>query len=147
MSETLPPIQESIYVDRPIEGVWRTLTDDALVPQWLGCLRYQRVVGHVFYMQQDQDKAARGDVSGATHCEILALDAPSLFKFSWFVPGFPTTNVSFRLEALGAERTQVWFEHDGWEQFPAAAMGPIRDMLAGGWKSHVLPNLRRAAEA
>ncbi len=146
-AENLPPIRESIDIDRPIESVWRTLTDEALVPQWLGCLRYERLVGHVFYMQQDQEKAARGDVSGATHCEILALEHLRLFKFSWFAPGFPPTFVSFALEALADGRTRVAFEHNGWEQFPAEQIKPIRDMLAGGWKSFVLPNLKRAAEA
>jgi uncharacterized protein YndB with AHSA1/START domain len=110
-------------------------------------MRYTCAIGHVFYMQQDRAKAAADDISGATHCEILALDAPHLFKFSWFFPDFPPTFVSFRLEVLGANSTRVHFEHEGWDKFPPEQIKPIRDMLDGGWKSFVLPNLKRAAEA
>lgn len=144
MSEALGPIVEDIEIAKPIENVWRTLTERA--PDWLGCMRYEAAVGHTFFMQQDREKAARDDVTGATHCQILSLDPPHLFRFSWFVPGFPSTFVSFRLEALDANSTRVRFTHEGWEQFPAAEISAIRDMLLGGWKSFVLPNLKRVAE-
>jgi hypothetical protein len=75
----------------------------------------------------------------------LALEAPRLFKFSWFFPGFPPTFVSFRLETAG-DATRVHFEHEGWDKFPPEQIKPIRDMLDGGWRSFVLPNLKRAAE-
>jgi uncharacterized protein YndB with AHSA1/START domain len=146
MSESLPPIVERVEIERSLSHVWRILTSEESVPLWLGCMRYKRELGHVFFMQQDQGKAAAGDVSGATHCEILVLDAPRLFKFSWFVPGHPTTFVSFALEALDDARTLVNFTHAGWEQFPPDQMKPIHDMLSGGWKSFVLPNLKRQAQ-
>jgi hypothetical protein len=110
-------------------------------------MRYKREVGAVFYMQQDRQKATHDDISGATHCEILALDAPHIFKFSWFVPGFPPTFVSFHLEAIDAVSTRVVFAHEGWDQFPADQIKPVRDMLLGGWKNFVLPNLQRVAES
>ena len=146
MAEGLAPIMDQVEVARPVEHVWRILTDEASVPNWLGCMRYKRELGHVFYMQQDRAKAAADDITGATHCEILTLEAPRLFKFSWFFPGFPPTFVSFRLEAAGGS-TRVMFEHEGWDQFPADQIKPIRDMLDGGWRSFVVPNLKRAAEA
>jgi uncharacterized protein YndB with AHSA1/START domain len=146
MAEGLAPIVDEVEIARPIEHVWRILTDEANVPDWLGCMRYKRELGHVFYMQQDRAKAAADDITGATHCEILALDAPCLFKFSWYFPGFPPTFVSFRLEPAG-DATRVHFEHEGWDQFPPEQIKPIRDMLDGGWRSFVVPNLKRAAEA
>lgn len=147
MTESLQPIRETISIAKPIETVWRVLTDEANVPRWLGCMRYKREVGHIFFMQLDQVKAARDDVSGATHCEILALDAPHTFKFSWFVPDFPATFVSFALEGIDGESTRVVFTHEGWDKFPADQMKPIHEMLSGGWKSFVLPGLKRTAEA
>lgn len=147
MTETLAPIVESVLIERPIETVWRILTSEQSVPRWLGCMRYKRELGHLFFMQQDQAKAARDDIAGATHCEILALDEPRLFKFSWFLPDFPPTYVSFALEPAGAGQTRVRFMHEGWEQFPADQIKPIHEMLSGGWKSFVLPNLKREAEA
>lgn len=143
----LPQIIETITIDRPIAHVWRALTDDALAPKWLGCLNYKAAIGHVFYMQPDQQKAAQNDVTGATHCEILTLDAPHLLAFSWFFPNFPATFVSFALEAIDEGHTRVLFTHKGWDQFPADQIKPIRDMLDGGWKSFVLPGLKRTAEA
>jgi uncharacterized protein YndB with AHSA1/START domain len=122
------------------------MTSDESAPLWLGCMRYTRELGHVFYMQQDQTKAKADDVSGATQCEILALEEPSLFRFSWFLPGFPATYVSFRLEAIAGGSTRVVFEHEGWEKFPADQIRPIRDKLADGWKNFVLPNLKNAVE-
>lgn len=145
MDEKLGPILADIEIAQGAARVWRVMTEAASVGDWLGCLRYEKRVGAVFYMQQDGAKAARGDVSGATQCEILALEEPRLFMFSWFVPGFPATEVSFRLDPIGEERTRVVFRHEGWEQFEPDAIRAIRDMLAGGWTSFVLPNLQRAA--
>ena len=146
MSKPVEAIVESIAIARPIAHVWTAMTDEARVPLWLGCLRYRREVGAIFYMQQDRAKAAKDDVAGATQCEILALDGPHLFKFSWFVPGMPATIVSFRLEAVDAETTLVRFTHEGWDQFPPDAIRLIRDALGNGWKSYVLPALKQASE-
>ena len=146
MSESLPPILEEVVVACAVERLWEIMTGEETVPTWLGCMRYKRALGHVFYMQQDQAKAKADDVSGATQCEILALDEAKLFKFSWFLPGFPATFVSFRLEAIAHDATRVLFAHEGWEQFPADQIKPIRDMLTGGWRGFVLPALKAAAE-
>ena len=144
--QNVEPIRESITIMRPIASVWSAMTDEASVPRWLGCMRYRREVGAVFYMQQDREKALRDDVSGATNCEILALDEPHLFKFSWFVPNFPATTVSFALEAVDEDTTLVRFTHEGWDQFPPEQIKMIRDAMAQGWKSAVLPNLKRTSE-
>ena len=146
MSEALNPILEAIVIERPIEAVWRTMTDEATVPLWLGCMRYRKEIGALFYMQQDRAKVASGDISGATHCEVLALDAPNLLKFSWFMPDFPKTIVSLRLDAVAANQTHVAFAHEGWEQYPADAVKMIHDALSQGWKSFVLPGLKRVAD-
>lgn len=147
MSEKLPAIVAEVLIERRPNHVWAVMTEPNSVANWLGCMRYEKRVGAVFYMQQDRDKAARDDIGGATHCEILALEEPTLFKFSWFVPGFPATHVSVRLTPDGEQATRVVLEHDGWDQFEPGAIKAIRDMLDGGWKSFVLPNLKRAAEA
>lgn len=147
MSDKSPaPIRGVIVIEAPQNGVWRTLTSEETVPQWLGCMRYEARVGAVFFMQQDRAKAAADDIAGATHCEILALDAPSLFRFSWFVPGFPPTFVSFALRALSTNSTEVSFTHEGWEAFPPDSIRAIYDGLTGGWRSFVLPGLKRAVE-
>ena len=65
MAERLGPIIDVVEIARPIEHVWRILTDEKSVPHWLGCMRYKCEVGHVFYMQQDRAKAARPTTSMA----------------------------------------------------------------------------------
>ena len=42
--------------------------------------------------------------------------------------------------------TRVSLRHDGWDQFAEADIRGIRDMLAGGWSSFVLPGLKRVSE-
>ena len=139
-------IELDITIDAPIERVWSVLTATENVPRWLGCLGYECRLGHVFYMQPNEGKRARGEVDGATHCRILALDAPRHFAFSWFLPGTPETEVHIQLVAEG-EGTRVTLRHIGWSQFDAGEIRAVRDALAGGWKSHVLPALKAACEA
>jgi hypothetical protein len=58
-------------------------------------------------------------IGGATHCEL----------------------------ADSASGALVHLRHGGWDQFDPDGVRGIRAMLAGGWKSHVLPGLKRVAEA
>lgn len=138
-------IEQSILILAPPERVWVFLTEPEYVSQWLGCMRYEKAVGHVFYMQQDEGKREGDDIEGATHCEILALDEPDLFSFSWYLPGTPATTVRIQAKPVD-EGTEVTLVHDGWSQFDAKVIRNIRDALAGGWKSFVLPGLKTIVE-
>jgi uncharacterized protein YndB with AHSA1/START domain len=142
----LDDISQSIDIAAPVERVWRVLTSEGLVEEWLGCLGYRAVVGTVFYMQPDAARRAAGDATGATHCELLALEPPVLMTFSWFMPGTPKTTVNI---ALAPERggTRVTLTHSGWDQFDPDQVRAIRDGLDGGWSSFVLPQLKRVVEA
>lgn len=146
MSEPLKDITHHIDIEAPRTTVWPVMTDAASVPQWLGCLRYTGQPGSTFYMQPDRVKFAAGDIAGATHCDIEEMRAPEVFRFSWYMPGTPKTLVTVRLDAKGPDRTRATLTHSGWDQFPPEMVRAIRDMLDGGWKSHVLPNLKTAAE-
>ena len=146
MSVKLTDITHGIDIDAPRTTVWAVLTDTEAVPQWLGCLRYTGHPGSTFYMQPDRVKYAADDTSGATHCDIEEIRAPELFRFSWYMPGTAKTMVTIRLEEKGPNRTRATLTHSGWDQFPPEMVQPIRDMLDGGWKSYVLPNLKQAAE-
>jgi uncharacterized protein YndB with AHSA1/START domain len=139
-------IATDLVIDRPPERVWEVMNREGLVEQWLGCLRYKSEVGHIFYMQPDARKRAADDVAGATHCEMLELDAPRVMRFSWFYPDMPWTEVEIRLTPEG-ESTRVNLVHRGWDLFDGAMIQQIRDGLAGGWSSYVLPGLKRVAEA
>lgn len=145
MSESLLDIRQTILIDAPHDKVWAVLTEPEYVRQWLGCLRYEKSLGHVFYMQQDAAKRAVDDIEGATHCRILILEKPHKFVFSWYLPGTPETAVHIDLQAKG-DKTEVTLTHIGWDQFDSEAIRAIRDGLEGGWKSFVLPQLKQAAE-
>jgi uncharacterized protein YndB with AHSA1/START domain len=138
-------IWQGIDIAASPERVWEVLTREGLVEQWLGCMGYKAEIGTIFYMQQDAAKRASGDTSGATHCELLALDPPRHMVFSWYYPDMPKTEVLITLEAAGAG-TRVALVHTGWDQYDGDQIKTIRDALAGGWGSYVLPQLKRVAE-
>jgi uncharacterized protein YndB with AHSA1/START domain len=138
-------ISQSIDISAPVERVWTAMTSEGLVEQWLGCLGYKAELGHVFYMQQAPARREAGDTTGATHCELLRLDPPREMRFSWYYPELPKTEVSIRLTPT-AEGTHVELVHSGWDRFDEDQIRAIRDALEGGWKSFVLPQLKRVAE-
>lgn len=134
-------------IDAPLVRVWQDMTDTERTPLWLGCMNYEGRVGAMFYMQQDPEKRAAGDIDGATHCEILTLDEPHEFSFSWFLPGTPKTTVKISLEEISSAQTRATFLHTGWDQFSGPEIMSIRDALAGGWTSFVMPGLKKLCEA
>ena len=144
MSENLT-IEHSVLVEAPVEEVWSILTGVDAVPRWLGCMHYEPVVGHVFYMQQSDEKRPARDLEGATRCDILSREAPTVFAFSWYLPDTPAPEVRIQLEQRD-DGTRVTLVHDGWEQFDAFKIRSVRDSLAGGWRFFALPNLKRLVE-
>ncbi len=139
-------ITAHIDIAAPLERVWRVLTGEGLVEQWLGCQRFRCEVGHVFYMQPDADKRAASDISGATHCQIESLEPPSRLVFTWYLPDQPKTTVVLSLEDIPSG-TRASLRHSGWDQFSEADIKAVHDALVGGWTSYVLPNLKRLSEA
>ena len=142
----LGDIKDSIEIEAGRDRVWTVLTSEGLVEEWLGCIGFKPVIGALFYMQPDPGKREAGNLDGATHCEIEALEAPELMRFSWFLPGTPKTRVSISLDDAPAGRTRVSLTHSGWEQFDPEQIKGIRNILAGGWSSYVLPGLKRVSE-
>ena len=142
----LPDIIASISIEAPVEHVWETLTSETTVPLWLGCIGYRREVGVTFYMQQDANRRAKGDLTGATHCTVTQLEPPRRFVFTWFVPGTPETTVEIALSPAGPSRAEVTLRHMGWHQFPPDMVKPFHDQLKSGWSSGVLPALKAASE-
>jgi uncharacterized protein YndB with AHSA1/START domain len=147
MTGALSPIVGEIILDVSQTRAWTALTEPGHVVRWLGCLEYTGKIGGMFYMQQDAAKRAAGDISGATHCQILAMEEPEVFRFSWFIPGTPTTEVEIRLASMAPKQTKVTLTHSGWDKFNAADVRMFWEALQSGWKSWVLPGLKQAAES
>lgn len=143
---TLPTIDQTIVIDAGRARVWETLTEPALVEAWLGCMGFSGDIGAVFHMQPDGARRAAGSVEGATHCALEALEPMRLMRFSWYLPGTPETHVEITLDGPEAGPVTVRLAHTGWDQFDDETIRPIHDLLSGGWRGFVLPNLKRAAE-
>lgn len=146
-TNALAPIVGEIVIDTDQARAWSVLTEPQHVVRWLGCLNYSGRVGDTFHMQQDAVRRAAGDITGATHCQILAMEKPDVFRFSWFIPGTPTTEVEIRLSPLAPKQTQATLTHSGWDKFNADHVRQFWEALSSGWKSWVLPGLKQAAEA
>jgi len=140
----LADIEHEITIEAGIDRVWAVLADPVRVAAWLGCLEYRGKAGSLFYMQPDAGKRAAGDVSGATHCELLEATPPTRFRFSWFLPGTPKTTVALTLAARGDDATDVTLAHTGWDQFGAGDVRAFHEQLTVGWRDFVLPGLARA---
>ena len=147
MGEPLLPIVAEIGIDKPIDKVWEVLTGEATVPQWLGAMDYRAEIGTTFFMQQDPEKQASHDTDGATWCDVVLLQKPHKFDFSWYVPGTEATMVAISLFPEGENRTFARLIHDGWDDFEREAIEEFYNALADGWRNDVLPNLKRVAEA
>jgi uncharacterized protein YndB with AHSA1/START domain len=128
------------------EIVWRALTKPALVAQWMGCLRFQPLVGHVFYLQPDRTRRLADDVTDAIACRIEVLDEPRRLTFSWGFPDVPDTWVDIRLRRI-VGGTHVRLTHSGWDQFDEVETEEVRGGLGSAWHSVALPALKRVAEA
>jgi uncharacterized protein YndB with AHSA1/START domain len=139
-------IEAGIDISAPIERVWRVLTGEGLVEQWLGCQQFKAELGHVFYMQPDAARRAANDITGAIHCQVERMEPPNRFVFTWYYPDQPKkTLVELTLQAT-PDGTRARLLHSGWGEFDEADVRAVRDTLVGGWTSYVLPNLRRLSE-
>lgn len=76
-TETLVAVVER-ELPFPPEKVWRALTQQHLLEDWLMKNDFQAVVGHKFNL--------RGDWGGVLACEVLTLEPPKKVSYSWNFP-------------------------------------------------------------
>lgn len=132
-----------IEVAAPREQVWRALTEPSLVAQWMGALRFQPLVGHVFWLQPDRTRRIAGDPTDGIACRLEILDPPRRVAFSW---GLPDTHVDIRLRNISGG-THVRLVHSGWDQFDEREVDGIAGGMGHAWHAVALPALRRVAES
>jgi uncharacterized protein YndB with AHSA1/START domain len=111
-------------IPKPIEAVWRALTDPATLARWLMENDFQPRVGHKFTMREAPAEGCRG----STACEVLELDPPRRMVWSWNggMDGEVPTRVIFELRAEGAG-TRLVLRHEG------EATPPQSQSVRGGW--------------
>jgi uncharacterized protein YndB with AHSA1/START domain len=138
-------VEAVIEVAAPREQVWRAITEEPLVREWMGCLGFRASPGAIFWMQPDREKRAAGDPRGGIECRVQVVDAPRRLTFTWTFPDNPETWVEIRLTRISGG-THVKLVHSGWNQFEPEETERVREGLARGWHAVALPALRRVAE-
>ena len=73
-TETLVAVVER-ELPFPPEKVWRALTQQHLIEEWLMKNDFQAVVGHKFNL--------RGDWGGVLDCEVLEIEPHKMLAYTW----------------------------------------------------------------
>jgi uncharacterized protein YndB with AHSA1/START domain len=96
--------------ERPIEAVWRALTDPRILARWLMDNDFALRVGHEFRLRDPPTPTWRGWVD----CRVLEIEAPRRMVWSWDDggEGEGPTRVVFELTADGAG-TRLTLRHEG----------------------------------
>lgn len=126
-------IQFTRVYNFPIADLWEALTNADAMSTWLMPCNFKPEIGHEF---EFKTKAYPG-FDGITRCKVLELKTEELLSFSWSGGSLKNTVVTFKLEALGATKTQLNFEHSGFEGFVNSVI--VRRILASGWTHKILP--------
>ncbi|MEN3146993.1 SRPBCC domain-containing protein [Neorhizobium sp. IRAMC:178] len=141
MNETVTETR-TVVVEReiphPAEKVWRALTQQHLIEEWLMKNDFQPVVGHRFKL--------RGEWGGVLDCEVLAVELHRKLSYTWdhahddaaynlksvvTLTLTPTsTGTSLRMEQSGFRPEQTLAYNGarhGWQGF----FGALETVLAG----------------
>jgi uncharacterized protein YndB with AHSA1/START domain len=127
MTEATTAIR-SVIIERdlphPPERIWRALTQDHLIEEWLMKNDFKPIVGHRFNLRADW---------GAVDCEVMAVEPNKTLSYTWGAYGLesvvtwtltPTsTGTHLRMEQSGFRPDQQQAYHGakaGWPRFLAA---------------------------
>jgi uncharacterized protein YndB with AHSA1/START domain len=109
-------IRRELRFSQSPEAVWRALTDNAALAEWMYPNDFEPRVGHRFTFRVPPNP--RLEAGLVVRCEVLECVPPRALAFTWVVDEFLDTRVSYCLEPDGTG-TRVLFEHTGFEQEPA----------------------------
>jgi uncharacterized protein YndB with AHSA1/START domain len=111
----------SVVIERdiphPLEKVWRALTIQPLIEDWLMANDFEPTVGHEFTLRTQ----AVGGWNGIIECQVLAVEPPHKLSYTWASMGLESV-VTFTL-APTASGARLRMEQSG---FPAGAVQNIR---------------------
>ena len=129
MTETSSTGTQSVVVERdlphPPEKVWRALTVQPLIKDWLMANDFEPKVGHRFSLRT----APVGGWNGIIDCEVLAVEPPTTLSYSWASMGLQSV-ITFTV-APTATGARLRMEQAG---FPSDAVQNIRG-AEYGWNN------------
>jgi uncharacterized protein YndB with AHSA1/START domain len=127
MTETSASPTRSVVIERdmphPPEKVWRALTTQPLIEDWLMANDFEAKVGHRFTLRTQPV----GGWNGIIDCEVLAVEPPERLSYTWASMGLESV-VTFTL-APTASGARLRMEQSG---FPADAEQNLRG-AEWGW--------------
>jgi uncharacterized protein YndB with AHSA1/START domain len=84
---TQPAATRSVVIERliaqPVDKIWRALTQDALLEEWLMANDFQPVVGHRFPFRA----APMAHWNGVTDCEMRIVEVNKRLAYTWSASG------------------------------------------------------------
>jgi uncharacterized protein YndB with AHSA1/START domain len=109
---------------KPIDAVWRAVTDQRILARWLMDNDFEPRVGHKFTLRDPPTSTWRGWVE----CEVLEMEAPRRMVWSWNsgMDGESTTRLTFELRVDGSG-TRLTLCHNG------DALPLQKESLHAGW--------------
>ena len=133
MSETRTVVVEREFPFPP-EKLWRALTQQHLMEEWLMKNDFAPSVGHRFNL--------RGEWGGVLDCEVLTLEPHKTLSYTWDYnnddPLYALKSVvTFTLTPTGSG-THLRMEQEGFKPHQKQAFGGAH----GGWRQH-LENLEK----
>jgi uncharacterized protein YndB with AHSA1/START domain len=129
MTQTANSRTTSVVIERdmshPPERVWRALTTQPLIEDWLMANDFEPAVGHRFSLRTNPV----GGWNGVIDCEVLAVEPPERLAYTWSSMGLETV-VTFTVTPTAAG-ARLRMEQSG---FPADAAQNIRG-AEYGWNN------------
>ena len=111
----------------PPEKVWRALTENSLMEQWLMKNDFQPVTGHSFTLRADPVP----NWNGVIECQVVAVEPCKRLSYTWSAFGHASV-VTFTLTPSEAG-THLLMEHSGFRPDQEAAYKGARY----GWQKFI----------
>ncbi|HEX2532911.1 MAG TPA: SRPBCC domain-containing protein [Chitinophagaceae bacterium] len=137
------PLIKEVFINAPVERVWKALVTPEEMKHWYFDLPgFRAEPGYTFSFPGESEDGTRF----IHHCRVTRAEAPHLLAYTWTYEGFRgTSEVTFELSAEGAG-TRLRLTHAGLESFAGQHPGLDPKNFDAGWEDIVRRQLKAYAE-